>query len=65
MSNNRRGEAEADPWTGDPSYIKGTYHFTVSSQQGSACVVEPGTPDDVGKIVRLYRSASGILHRHR
>ena len=43
--------------TGDPLYIKGKYHFVASSEQIPACVVEPGTPEDAGEIVR----PSGIL----
>ena len=38
--------------TGDPLYAKGKYHFVASSEQDPACVVEPGTPEDVGEIVR-------------
>ena len=37
---------------GDPSYVEGKYHFYASSEQDPACVVEPGTPEDVGEIVR-------------
>jgi len=29
-----------------------------SSQESPACVVEPGTPEDVGEIVRSFRSVS-------
>ncbi|KAF9474837.1 FAD-binding domain-containing protein [Pholiota conissans] len=36
---------------GDPSYDAGIFHFAVSSTQQSKCVVEPGTPEDVGKIL--------------
>ena len=49
----------ANAWTGDPLYIKGKSHFVASSEQDPACVVEPGTPEDVGEIVR----PSNILHR--
>ena len=53
-------------WIGDPLYTKGEYHFFASSQQDPACVVEPGTPEDVGKVVRSSRSASfGIVCRFR
>jgi hypothetical protein len=63
------GENEQLPWwcgganarTGDPLYIKGKYHFVTSSEQDPACVVEPGTPEDVGEIVR----PSNILRRPR
>ena len=54
------GENGQLPWwcgganarTGDPLYVKGKYHYVVSSEQDPACVVEPGTPEDVGEIVR-------------
>jgi len=55
-SNYRGGEARAHGWTGNPLYTKGEYHYFASSQESPACVVEPGTPDDVGKIVRSFRS---------
>jgi hypothetical protein len=42
----------ANARTGDPLYGKGKYHFLASSEQDPACVVEPGTPGDVGEIVR-------------
>jgi hypothetical protein len=42
----------ANVWTGDPLYAKGKYHYFASSEQDPACVVEPGTPEDVGEIVR-------------
>jgi hypothetical protein len=42
----------ANARTGDPLYVKGKYNFITSSEQDPACVVEPGTPEDVGKIVR-------------
>jgi len=57
-SNCRGGEAGAHAWTGGPSYIEGAYHFAASSQESPACVVEPGTPEDVGEIVRSFYSAS-------
>ena len=57
-SDYRCGETGAHVWAGDPQYIEGEYHFDASSQQDSACVVEPGTPEDVGKIVRSFRSVS-------
>jgi hypothetical protein len=63
------GEHGQLPWlcgranarTGDPLYIRGKYHFVASSEQDPACLVEPGTPEDVGEIVR----PSTILHRSR
>jgi len=59
-------KAKAHGSTGNPLYTKGEYHYFASSQESPACVVEPGTPEDVGKIVRLIHSASsGILHRPR
>jgi len=57
-------EAGAHAWTGDPSYIEGAYHFMASSQESPACVVEPGTPEDIGKIVRSFYSASSGILRH-
>ena len=54
-SNRRRSKAEADAWTGDPSFADGIYHFAASSEEIPACVVEPGTPEDLGKIVRPFR----------
>jgi hypothetical protein len=35
----------------NPQYAKDNYHWASSSSQPSACTVEPGTVDDVGKIV--------------
>jgi len=59
-------KAETRAWTGSPLYNKGTYHPTASSQESPACLVEPGTPDDVGKVVRSFLSASlGILRHPR
>ena len=63
------GENGQSPWwcgganarTGDPLYAKGKDHFITSSEQDPACVVEPGTPEDVGEIVR----PSTILRRPR
>ena len=63
------GENGRLPWwcgganarTGDPLYAKGKYHFYASSEQDPACVVEPGTPEDVGEIVRPFT----ILRRPR
>jgi hypothetical protein len=46
-------------------YIKGKSHFVASSEQDPACVVEPGTPEDVGKIVRTpiqHPSALSFIH---
>ena len=44
-------------WTGSPDYAIGIYHFSTSSQENSTCVVEPGTPEDLGKVVRSSRPA--------
>jgi len=52
----RDGEARAHGWIGNPLYTKGEYHFLASSQESPACVVEPGTPEDVGKIVCSFHS---------
>ena len=38
-------------------YTIGKQHYLASSQEDPACVVEPGTPEDVGEIVCLFRSA--------
>ena len=57
-SDYRCDKAGAHVRTGDPLYIEGDSHFVVSSQQDSACVVVPGTPEDLGKIVRSFRSVS-------
>ncbi|KJA17161.1 hypothetical protein HYPSUDRAFT_219058 [Hypholoma sublateritium FD-334 SS-4] len=38
-------------YPGDPLYNKGIYHVAISSTQHSKCVVEAGTPADVGKIL--------------
>jgi len=35
-------------------YNKGVDHYMTSSEQDSACVVEPGTAEDVGAIVSNY-----------
>ncbi|KAF9648818.1 FAD-binding domain-containing protein [Thelephora ganbajun] len=40
-------------YPGDPSYTNGIYHFFASSQENPACVVEPGIPGDVGKILNV------------
>lgn len=42
--------------TGDPLYDKGIFHYAISSSQNATCVVEPGTPVDVGKIVSEFPS---------
>ncbi|PPQ88209.1 hypothetical protein CVT25_005174 [Psilocybe cyanescens] len=38
--------------TGDPLYDKGIFHYAISSTQNATCVVEAGSPVDVGKIVK-------------
>lgn len=55
-NDNRSGQAEIHDRAGDPLYTKGGYHYMTSSQQSPACVVEPGTPEDAGKIVRSSHS---------
>jgi len=57
------GSPGAHTWTGDPLYAKGNYHYAVSSQEDPACVVEPGTPEDAGKVVRPFHSASSSILR--
>ena len=49
-------------WTGHRLYTKGMYHHTASSQENPACVVEPGTANDIGKIVRLPLHALLLSH---
>ena len=47
------GEANSrTAYVGDPLYESGKYHYFASSEDDPACVVEPGTPEDVDKIVR-------------
>jgi len=36
---------------GDPLYSKGVYHWANYTSRAAKCVVEPGTPADVGIIV--------------
>ena len=43
-------------------YAKGVYHYAASSEQKPACVVEPGTADDVGRIVRSLPFALVLYH---
>lgn len=43
------------PYLGHPLYVKGISHWAGSSSQFPSCVVEPGTPSDVGIIVGLKR----------
>ncbi|KAF9472666.1 FAD-binding domain-containing protein [Pholiota conissans] len=38
-------------YPGDPLYDKGIYHYSAWSSQKSKCVVEAGSPQDVGKIL--------------
>ncbi|KAK2460201.1 hypothetical protein APHAL10511_007792 [Amanita phalloides] len=40
-------------YRGQPMYDKDIYHWASSSTQESACTVEPGTAEDVGKILRI------------
>jgi len=63
-SDRRSSEAVAHIRSGDPQYTEGEYHFMASSQQDPACVVEPGTPEDVGKIVRPFLSAPPGIALH-
>ncbi|KAF5337648.1 hypothetical protein D9758_013014 [Tetrapyrgos nigripes] len=39
-------------YSSDPEYTKGNHHFMTSSEEESSCVVEPGTAQDLGKIVK-------------
>jgi hypothetical protein len=38
-------------WPGSLGYAKDTYHWATTSSDIAACSVEPGTPEDVAKIV--------------
>jgi hypothetical protein len=38
-------------FSGNQSYADDTYHWLPSSSEGSACSVEPGSVEDVSKIV--------------
>lgn len=40
-------------YPGDPLYKKGNYHYFLSNVENPACVAEPGTPEDVGKILNV------------
>lgn len=56
----RRAYASA----GDPLYTQVKYHYVASSEENPACVVEPGTPVDVGKIVGSFRLAPPSIPHH-
>ncbi|KAF9648761.1 FAD-binding domain-containing protein [Thelephora ganbajun] len=43
-------------YPGNLLYTKGIYHPTASSQESPACVVEPGTPEDVGRILNVINA---------
>jgi len=58
----RCGMGGAHVWIGDPQYIEGESHFSAPNPD-PACVVEPGTPEDVGKIVRLSSASPDIALR--
>ena len=63
-------ESGLSVWTGDPLYGKGIYHWASSSTENPACVVEPGTPLDVGEIVRrssdfVQRASLTVVHPFR
>ena len=38
--------------TAEPEYLSDISHYATSSAQDSVCSIEPGTPEDVGTIVR-------------
>ncbi|KAF8970543.1 hypothetical protein BDZ97DRAFT_1914448 [Flammula alnicola] len=40
-------------YPGDPLYEKGIFHYAISGTQQSKCVVEAGSPADVGKILDI------------
>lgn len=50
-----------DSFEGTAKYEKDIYHWASSSTQESKCTVEPGTLEDVGKIVRLTFIFSEII----
>ncbi|KAI0088401.1 FAD dependent oxidoreductase [Irpex rosettiformis] len=43
-------------WPGSIHYGQDTHHWATSSSQLSACSVEPGTAEDVGKILQIVGS---------
>ncbi|KAK7448815.1 hypothetical protein VKT23_013545 [Stygiomarasmius scandens] len=43
-------------YPGSSLYNKGVDHYMTSSEQDSACVVEPGTAEDVGAILKIIGS---------
>ncbi|GJE93062.1 FAD dependent oxidoreductase [Phanerochaete sordida] len=43
-------------WPGTPSYNNDTHHWANSSSAESACSVEPGSAQDVGKILQILGS---------
>ena len=45
-----------DIFGGCDTYSNDIYHWARSSSAFSACTVEPGTAEDVGKIVRVVMS---------
>ncbi|THU83468.1 FAD-binding domain-containing protein [Dendrothele bispora CBS 962.96] len=48
--------ASAVYWLGSTLYNKGVEHYMTSSEQDSACVVEPGTAEDVGAVLKIVGS---------
>ncbi|KAJ2929232.1 hypothetical protein H1R20_g7868, partial [Candolleomyces eurysporus] len=40
-------------YPGTPQYLKAIHHWSVASTQLSDCVVEPATPEDVGRVLRI------------
>ncbi|KAI0825986.1 FAD dependent oxidoreductase [Irpex lacteus] len=43
-------------WPGSIHFTQDTHHWATSSTQQSACSVEPGTAEDVGKILQIVGS---------
>ena len=48
----------ADLWKAAPEYVSDNEHAFPSSDEVSACSVEPGSPKDVGQIVRRSNTAA-------
>ncbi|KAF8182931.1 FAD dependent oxidoreductase [Pholiota molesta] len=46
-------------YLGDPLYEKGIFHYATSSTQNSKCVVEAGSPQDVGKLTPFAVKGGG------
>ena len=56
--------AQSDDCQASPQYLSDISHFTVSSTQQSACSVEPGSTEDVSKIVSYLYLMKHISPTH-